>query len=95
MPILGALAVIDRIEKVMKEGFADSIRTIESNLEVEGALTGLDPAIPIPTDLGYGRDEDGTDFGCGRSFQDGDRGRRTQPQVSTKSRKRTRRAWQV
>lgn len=58
MPILGALAVIDRIEKVMKEGFAGSIHQIEANLVAEGTLTVADPTAVIPTDAEYGRDED-------------------------------------
>lgn len=60
MPILGAWAVLDRIEKVMKQGFAGTLQRLEFDLRAEGALGGSPghPDADVPSDAEYLRDED-------------------------------------
>lgn len=59
MPILGPLAVINRVEQAMQEGFLASVRVVEADLVVDGALLASDPVAPIPTDEQYFRHEEG------------------------------------
>lgn len=59
MPVLGAEAVISRIEQVMIEGFGAALMRLEAELRTNGDIGSADPDADVPTSAQYVRLEDG------------------------------------